>query len=188
MQYIIDQISYNLHSSLLSFFSENDCNWLNNLQVILGKCAHICRKFQFNHKTTCTCTCRRWEPWCWILCLGEMTEFWLPELGRNYFLSKYYRYQVSIGSSSDIDLLLEREKNYKQAIENANKAGEGSKARRYGRGLKVLQSLQFAAICTSFSAKHFYLRFPLSFKCQSRCLKFWRINIFLIQLHVFLWW
>jgi len=44
-------------------------------------------------------------------------------------------------------MLLEREKNYKQAIENANKAGEGSKARRYGRGLKVLQSLQFAAVC-----------------------------------------
>ena len=26
---------------------------------------------------------------------------------------------------------------YKQAIDTANKAGEGSKARRYGRGLKV---------------------------------------------------
>ena len=73
-----------------------------------------------------------------------MTEFWLPESRKNYFLTKDYRYQVSIGSSSDIDLLLEREKNYKQAIENANKAGEGSKARRYGRGLKV--RLQFAAI------------------------------------------
>ena len=59
-----------------------------------------------------------------------------------------YLYQVSEGSSSDIGLLLEREKNYKQAIENANKAGEGSKARRYGRGLKVWWSLQFAA--TSF--------------------------------------
>ena len=46
-------------------------------------------------------------------------------------------FQVFEGSSSDINLLLEREKNYKQAIENANKAGEGSKARRYGRGLKV---------------------------------------------------
>ena len=120
------------------FFSENDCNWLNNLQVIFGKCAQICRKFQFNHKT------RRWEPWCRILCLNEMTESWLPESRKNYFLTKDYRYQVSIGSSSDIDLLLEREKNYKQAIENANKAGEGSKARRYGRGLKV--RLQFAAI------------------------------------------
>lgn len=43
----------------------------------------------------------------------------------------------SRGSSSGLDVLLEREKIYKQAIENANKAGDGSKARRYGRGLKV---------------------------------------------------
>ena len=35
---------------------------------------------------------------------------------------------------------------YKQAIENANNAGEGNKARRYGRGLKVLSML-----CFSFS-------------------------------------
>ena len=45
--------------------------------------------------------------------------------------------QDSRGSSSDLGVLLEREKIYKQAIENANKAGEGNKARRYGRGLKV---------------------------------------------------
>ncbi|XP_078361651.1 coiled-coil and C2 domain-containing protein 1-like isoform X1 [Oculina patagonica] len=49
--------------------------------------------------------------------------------------------QVAKGSSSDIDLLLEREKNYKQAIENANKVGEGSKARRYGRGLKDIEQM-----------------------------------------------
>ena len=64
----------------------------------------------------------------------------LQNLSRNYYIVDgkcLYLYQVSEGSSSDIVLLLEREKNYKQAIENANKAGEGSKARRYGRGLKV---------------------------------------------------
>ena len=51
--------------------------------------------------------------------------------------------QDSRSSSSDLNVLLEREKIYKQAIENANKAGEGSKARRYGRGLKVL-SLEYS--------------------------------------------
>ncbi|RMX48298.1 hypothetical protein pdam_00014721 [Pocillopora damicornis] len=49
--------------------------------------------------------------------------------------------QGSKGSSSQVDLLLEREKNYKLAIENANKAGEGSKARRYGRGLKEIEQM-----------------------------------------------
>ncbi|XP_073257066.1 coiled-coil and C2 domain-containing protein 1-like isoform X1 [Porites lutea] len=44
-------------------------------------------------------------------------------------------------SSSDLNILLEREKMYKQAIENANKAGEGSKARRYGRGLKEIEQM-----------------------------------------------
>lgn len=43
---------------------------------------------------------------------------------------------------------MEREKNYKQAIENANKAGEGSKARRYGRGLKVhLRYMYYSKTC-----------------------------------------
>jgi DNA-binding SARP family transcriptional activator len=40
-------------------------------------------------------------------------------------------------SSAVLDQLLEREKMYQQAIESAEKSGEGSKARRHGRGLKV---------------------------------------------------
>ncbi|XP_068748558.1 coiled-coil and C2 domain-containing protein 1-like isoform X2 [Montipora capricornis] len=44
-------------------------------------------------------------------------------------------------SSSDLNVLLERESMYKQAIDNANKAGEGSKSRRYGRGLKEIEQM-----------------------------------------------
>lgn len=53
------------------------------------------------------------------------------------FFFTFFFVQETKESSSDLNILLEREKMYKQAIENANKAGEGSKARRYGRGLKV---------------------------------------------------
>lgn len=49
----------------------------------------------------------------------------------------FFFVQETKESSSDLNILQEREKMYKQAIENANKAGEGSKARRYVRGLKV---------------------------------------------------
>ena len=55
----------------------------------------------------------------------------------NFFTLTFFFVQETKESSSDLNILLEREKMYKQAIENANKAGEGSKARRYGRGLKV---------------------------------------------------
>lgn len=54
-----------------------------------------------------------------------------------HFSLHFFFVQETKESSSDLNILLEREKMYKQAIENANKAGEGSKARRYGRGLKV---------------------------------------------------
>lgn len=54
-----------------------------------------------------------------------------------HFPLHFFFVQETKESSSDLNILLEREKMYKQAIENADKAGEGSKARRYGRGLKV---------------------------------------------------
>ena len=54
-----------------------------------------------------------------------------------FFTLTFFFVQETKESSSDLNILLERDKMYKQAIENANKAGEGSKARRYGRGLKV---------------------------------------------------
>lgn len=54
-----------------------------------------------------------------------------------HFSLHFFFVQETKESSSDLNILLEREKMYKQAIENANKAGEGSKARRYDRGLKV---------------------------------------------------
>ena len=48
-----------------------------------------------------------------------------------------YLHQDDKGTSPDLNVLLEREGMYKQALDNASKAGEGNKARRYGRGLKV---------------------------------------------------
>ncbi|XP_067032370.1 coiled-coil and C2 domain-containing protein 1-like isoform X2 [Acropora muricata] len=45
------------------------------------------------------------------------------------------------GTSADLNVLLEREGMYKQALDNASKAGEGNKARRYGRGLKEIEQM-----------------------------------------------
>ncbi|XP_015772326.1 PREDICTED: coiled-coil and C2 domain-containing protein 1-like [Acropora digitifera] len=58
------------------------------------------------------------------------------------------------GTSADLNVLLEREGMYKQAIDNASKAGEGNKARRYGRGLKVYS---IYTLLVSHSISFFFL-------------------------------
>ena len=55
---------------------------------------------------------------------------------------------VNRPGSANLAVLLEREKMYKTAMEHAEKAGQSSKVRRFGRGLKVVKSYTYQLVDT----------------------------------------